>query len=95
MSRPLRKVRPDGTPYFRRGKVEAEIQALAGISPEELERCAGLWQASDPGFVSPEALLYFVRNTTASPHREKLTEKLLVWPAESLQSPTPEATPSR
>ncbi|HOY59721.1 MAG TPA: sigma-70 family RNA polymerase sigma factor [Verrucomicrobiota bacterium] len=86
MSRPLRKVRPDGTPYFRRGKVEAEIQALAGISPEELERCAGLWQASDPGFVSPEALLYFVRNTTASPHREKLTEKLLVRVARRVPS---------
>jgi hypothetical protein len=78
VSRPLRKLKLDGTPYFRREKVEAEIQALAGISAGELERRAGLWQVSEPGFVSPEALLYFVRNAAAGAHREKLTEKLLV-----------------
>lgn len=78
MSRPLRKHKLDGTPYFRREKVEAEIQTLAVISAAELERRAGVWQVSDPGFVSPEALLYFVRNAVAGAHREKLTEKLLV-----------------
>jgi hypothetical protein len=77
VSRPLRKHKLDGTPYFRRDKVEAEIQALAGIGDAELERRAGLWQVSDPGFVSPEALLYFVRNAAAGAHRDKLTEKLL------------------
>lgn len=86
MSRPLRKHKPNGTPYFRRDKVEAEIQALAGISAGELERRAGLWQASDPGFVSPEALLYFVRNAAAGPHREKLTERLLVRMARRVPS---------
>ncbi len=78
MSRPLRKIKLDGTPYVRREKVEAEIQALAGVSAAELERRAGLWKISDPGFVSPEALLYFVRNASAGAHREKLTENLLV-----------------
>ena len=78
MLRPIRKRKPDGKSYFRREKVEAEIQALVGISVAELERRAGLWQVSDPGFVSPEALLYFVRNAAAGAHREKLTEKLLV-----------------
>ena len=78
MSRPLRKHKLDGTPYFRRDKVEAEIQALAGISAAELERRVGLLQVSDPEFVSPETLLYFVRNAVAGAHREKLTEKLLV-----------------
>ena len=78
MPRPLRKHRPDGTPYFRRDEVEAEIQALAGISTDELERRAGLWRVSEPGFVSPEALLYFARNVGAGPHRDKLTEKLLL-----------------
>lgn len=88
MSRPLRKLKLDGTPYFRRDKVEAEIQTLAGISPAELERRANLWQASDPGFVCPEALLHFVRNAAAGAHREKLTEKLLVRVARRVPSVT-------
>ena len=78
MSRHLRKHKLDGTLYFRRDKVEGEIQALAEISETELDRRASLWQVSDPGFVSPEALLYFVRNAAAGAHRDKLTEKLLV-----------------
>lgn len=78
MSRPLRKQKLNGTPYFRRDKVEAEIQALAGISAAELERRTALWQVSDPGFVSPEALLYFVRNTAGGAHRDKLAEQLLL-----------------
>lgn len=77
MLRPLRKLKLDGTPYFRRDIVESEIQALAGISRAELERRAGLWLSSEPGFVSPEALLYFVRNAAPGAYREKLTEKLL------------------
>jgi DNA gyrase subunit B len=77
VARPLRKHKLDGTPYFRRGAVESEIQALAGISAAELERRAGLWSSSEPGFISPEALLYFVRNAAPGAYREKLTEKLL------------------
>lgn len=86
MSRPLRKVKPDGEPYFRRGKVEAEIEVLSRISAAELERRADLWQVGDPEFVSPEALLYFVRNAVASAHREKLTEKLLIRVARRVPS---------
>jgi hypothetical protein len=86
VSRPLRKHKLDGAPYFRRDEVEAEIEALAGISAAELERRAGLWQVSNPGFVSPEALLYFVRNGVAGAHREKLTEKLLVRVARRVPS---------
>lgn len=86
MSRPLRKHKLDGTPYFRREKVEAEIQALAGVCAAELERRAGLWQVSDPGFVSPEALVYFVRNAAAGAHREKLTKALLVRVARRVPS---------
>jgi len=77
VSMPLRKVKPDGTPYCRRDKVEAEIQALAEISEAELERRAGLWQVSAAEYASPEALLYFVRNAAAGAHRERLTQKLL------------------
>ena len=88
MSRSLRKHTLDGTPYFRRDKVEAEIQAHAGISAAELERRAGLWQVSDPGYVCSEALLYFVRNAAAGTHREKLTEKLLVRVARRVPSVT-------
>lgn len=77
MSRPLRKLKLDGTPYFRREVVEAEIQALAGVSAAELEHRASLWPSSEPGFVSPEALLYYVRTAAPGAYREKLTEKLL------------------
>ncbi len=78
MSRPLHKHKPDGTPYFRRDKVEAEIQVLAEVTAAELERRAGLVQAGDPAFISSEALLYFVRNTADGAQREKLTEQLLL-----------------
>ena len=77
MSRSLRKLKLDGTPYFRRDMVESEIQNRADVSAAELERRAGLWSSGEPGFISPEALLYFVRNAVPGPYREKLTEKLL------------------
>lgn len=77
MSRSLRKLKPDGAPYFRRDIVESEIQALAGISAAELERRTGLRTSSELGLISPEALLYFVRNAAPGAYREKLTEKLL------------------
>lgn len=77
MSRSLRKLKLDGTPYSRRDIVESEIQALAGISAAELERRTGLGTSSELGFISPEALLYFVRNAAPGAYRDKLTEKLL------------------
>ena len=77
MSRSLRKLKLDGTSYCRRGVVESEIQALAEISAAELERRAGLWSSRESGFISSEALLYFVRNAAPGAYREKLTEKLL------------------
>lgn len=86
MSRPLCKRKLDGSPYFRRDKVEAEIQALSRISTEELERRAALQQANDPEFVSPEALLYFVRNATVAAHRDELTEWLLLRVARRVPS---------
>ena len=86
MARPLSKRKLDGTPYFRREKVEAEIQTLAQISAAELERRAGLWQVNDTDFVSPEALVYFVRNADPGLHRDKLTEKLLLRVARRVPS---------
>ncbi len=77
MSRSLRKLKPDRTPYFRRNVVESEIQELAAVSASELERRAGLWSSTDLDFISSEALLYFVRNAIPGAHRDKLTEKLL------------------
>jgi hypothetical protein len=75
--RHLRKLKPDGSSYFRRDKVEAEIQALAGIAAAELELRVCLRAISEPGFVSSEALLYFVRNSAISAHRDKLAEMLI------------------
>lgn len=77
MSRPLRKNTLDGIPYCRRVVVEAELADLATISPQELEARAAARKSSAPGFVSPEALLYFIRNAPAGAHRDKLTQALL------------------
>lgn len=77
MARSLRKTKLDGTPYSRREAVEAEIQELATLSGSELERRAALGPSTSPGFVSPEALVYFVRNLPDGAHREKLTEQVL------------------
>lgn len=77
MARPLRKTKIDGTPYYRREAVEAEIQELSTLNVAELVRRSALWPSSVPGFVSPEALVYFVRNLPNGNHRDKLTEQLL------------------
>ncbi len=77
MSRPLRKNTLDGIPYCRRDVVEAEIVVLAAISLQELEVRAAARKSNAPGFVSPEALLYFIRNAPAGTHRDKLTQALL------------------
>ncbi|MNJ33987.1 hypothetical protein D3C77_286810 [compost metagenome] len=77
MVSPLRKIKLDGTPYHRRPAVETEIQELKALSPLEIEGRASIGARSSPEFVSSEALVHFVRNATAEPHREKLTEQLL------------------
>lgn len=77
MARPLRKTKLDGTPYYRRDVVEAEINEIAALSVTELVRRAALWPSSASGFVSPEALMYFVRSLPEGVHRDKLTEHLL------------------
>lgn len=78
MARPLRKTKLDGTPYYRREVVETEIDEIATINVTELVRRAALWPSTASGFVSPEALVYFVRKLPAGAHRDKLTEQLLV-----------------
>ena len=88
MARPLRKRKLDGTLYFRREKVEDEIQAITGVDRAELERRADLWQVNAPGFISSEALLYCVRNAAPGAHRDKLTEKLLLRVARRVPSVT-------
>lgn len=77
MVHPLRKIKLDGTLYRRRPAVEAEIQELAAISTSELEYRASILSRSSSEFVSPEALVHFVRNAEAGTHRERLTERLL------------------
>jgi hypothetical protein len=67
--RPLRKTKLDSTPYYRREVVEAEIRESATLSVIELERRSR--------FVSPEALVYFVRNLPDSAYRDALTAQLL------------------
>ena len=76
MSRPLRKTRPDGSTYTRRDAVAAEIQELSAVGAPELEERAAMWMSGSPGYISPEALLYLVRNAVGGAHREKLTQLL-------------------
>lgn len=77
VTRPLRKTKLDGTPYYRREGVEAEIRELATLSGIELEHRTALWPNTTPGFVSPEALVHFVRNLPDGALRDKLTEQVL------------------
>ena len=77
MLRPLRNTRLDGTTYTRRNAVVAEIQALLTVGTSELETRAAVWTSSSPEFISPEALLYFVRTADGGAHREKLGQLLL------------------
>lgn len=77
MIRPLRKIKLDGTLYRRRPAVETEIQELTAISLSELERRAAICSRDSADFVSPEALVHFVRNAEGDSHREQLTECLL------------------
>ena len=78
MARPLKKTRLDGSLYYRREVVEAEVRAIANLSEAELEHRAALWPSSAPGFVSPEALVYLVRNSQPGLHRDNLTGQLLI-----------------
>lgn len=87
MIRPLTKRTVDGRPYTRRPNVEAQIQALASISARELERRASIQAVASPDFVSPEALMYFVRNTAPGAHRDQLT--LLLLQRVALRAPRP------
>lgn len=77
MARPLRKTRLDGSLYYRREVVEAEIREIANLGDTELQRRAAFWPSTVPGFVSPEALVYLVRNLPSGVHRDNMTGQLL------------------
>lgn len=78
MARPLRKVTREGAPYMRRHAVEAEIAELEHFNLDELVARCQRWPKSVVGFVSTEALLYFLRTTGASGiHGESLFGTLM------------------
>lgn len=78
MARPLVKRKEDGTLYTRRPVVEAEIAELELLNQTELVTRCRLQSKSVVGFVSPEALLYFVRTIdSTSPHHELLLSILI------------------
>jgi hypothetical protein len=78
VTRPLRKLKPDGSLYARREVVEAEISSLEQLDEYVLEVRCGIWPKTKDGFVSTEALLYFVRSANCSDtHRERLLLELL------------------
>lgn len=78
MVRPLRKLTGKGVPYMRRDAVEAEIAELEELPLDQLVMRCDLWPKTAVGFVTTEALLYFVRTTDASaPQRERLFRGLM------------------
>ena len=87
LARPLRKTRLDGSAYHRREVVEAEIREIADLSDAELEHRAGLWPRTVPRFVSPEALVYLVRNLPSGVHRDNMTGQLITRVRRRLPSP--------
>lgn len=66
MVRPLRKLSMEGALYVRRGAVQAELAELEQLSPDELVARCELWPKTISGFVSTEAILYFVRIADAT-----------------------------
>ncbi|MDU5154448.1 hypothetical protein [uncultured Citrobacter sp.] len=70
MARPLRKLTREGVVYAQREIVEAEINELEKLSDDDVASRGVVWPKNTPGFISSEALLYFVRNpdTESAPH---------------------------
>lgn len=74
MVRPLRKHTLDGILYARRPAVEEEISSLECLSLLELEARCKISSKNSEGYVSTEALLYFLRQSN---DLEALQERLL------------------
>lgn len=64
MAEPLRNQTEDG-PYRRPIEIEQQIDALVRLSGDERMERAAIVDRSDPGYVSSEALLYFLRQSRA------------------------------
>lgn len=59
---PLRKTSLAGETYTRMPEIVAQIEHLAALPRNELVLRSRITRKSDPGFVSSECLLYFLRN---------------------------------
>ncbi|MCY1221445.1 hypothetical protein D9M68_210000 [compost metagenome] len=78
MARPLRKLRPDGSLYARRPAVEAEISVLQDLGGSDLVSHCRASQKEGADWVSPEAVLHFLRQGSCSVEvREQLMLLLL------------------
>lgn len=91
MVRPIQKKYKDGTPYVRRPAVEAEIAALESLELSELEERSRISSKQCAGYISIEALLYFVRNT----HSDRFNSVLLTELLRRFQRLLPRAALSR
>jgi hypothetical protein len=58
----------EGKLYTRRAEVEAEILELLSLTRDEQMKRFEIRTASDAGYVSPEALVYFLRDTARDNH---------------------------
>jgi hypothetical protein len=58
---PLRKRRPDGSLYHRPADVEAQLNALEGLSRDELFQRCRIVDEAHPDYVRTECVVHFVR----------------------------------
>jgi len=75
--RPLQKQKRDGTLYLRRPEVDAEISLLEAESIATLEMRCSISSKDSAGYISIEALLYFVRTTNSERFNLVLLSELL------------------
>jgi RNA polymerase sigma factor (sigma-70 family) len=59
---PLRRLLPDGSPYYRRPEVEEAIAILVQLSPTDVALRAKLQNADHPDYLPTECVLYFIRH---------------------------------
>ncbi len=66
MIRPLARKKLDGTPYTRPAAVEAGIVAVLELARDEKLRRARIRDRKDPGWLTPEVLVYLIRDALRS-----------------------------
>lgn len=65
MAIPLRKAKPDGTPYQRRPEIESKLDTLTNLSRSEVADCCKIIDPVNKVYIPAECLLHLVRGCRA------------------------------